>query len=616
MTYPILDRVNNPADLKKLKIKELETLSKDIRKYMIEVVANTGGHLASSLGAVELTIALHYAFDSPKDKIIWDVGHQSYPHKILTGRKKDFKTLRKKGGISGFPKSSESHHDQFDVGHASTSLSIGLGYAKGRDILKEKNHVISIIGDGAMTGGIAFEGLNQIGYLQSKMIIILNDNKMSISNNVGALSKYTSRISKTRIYRKIKNQINQLIKSGHDQEGLKKLKEDLKHAANPNFLFEKLGIEYIGPVDGHNINEILKAVKDAKNRKGPVLLHLKTKKGKGFQYAEEDSTTFHGIGCFDRTNGKQKKSSGKSYSKIFGETLCKMASKNKKIVAISAAMCEGTGLKEFAQKFPNRFFDVGIAEQHAVTFAATLAKKGLIPVVAIYSTFLQRAYDQLVHDIALQNLPVIFAIDRAGLVGEDGPTHPGAFDISYLRHIPNMMLTAPKDGDELAHILESAPKYKCPIAIRFPRGCAKYGKTKKTVITPGSSELLIPGRDMVIVAVGAMVEPSVNAALKYNQGKNKVGVINARFVKPIDSKIIRYMCSIGKALVIEDNSYRGGFGSLILEELNKNNKQCKVEIIGLPDHFIEHGTRDELLDELGMSEEKIYRKILKLLSHK
>ncbi|MCF7860702.1 1-deoxy-D-xylulose-5-phosphate synthase [Candidatus Woesearchaeota archaeon] len=603
----IIEKINNVDDLKKLKISELSILSSEIREFLVNSVCNTGGHLASSLGVVELTVVMHYLFNSPKDKFIWDVGHQAYAHKILTGRKDRFNSLRMKGGISGFPKTSECKHDQFDVGHASTSLSIGAGFAKARDLKGEKHEVICVIGDGALTGGMAFEGLNNIGYLQTKVIIVLNDNKMSISNNVGALSKYTGRITKTKIYRQVRYTINNLLKSVKPayKSELLELKDNLKRAASPNFLFEKLGIEYIGPVNGHNIPQIIRSFKEAKKAKGPILIHLKTKKGKGFSHAENDSTRFHGIGLFDKTNGKSKKKEGISYSSVFGDTLCKIAASNKKVVAVTAAMCEGTGLSEFRRKYPNRFFDVGIAEQHAVTFAAAMAKEGLIPFVAIYSTFLQRSYDQLIHDVALQNLPVILAIDRSGLVGEDGPTHHGAFDISYLRHIPNMCIASPRNQDELRNLLWSAIKYKCPVAIRYPKGMEPEKTPRKKYIEKGSSELLVRGKKAVVIAVGSMVKPARNAVNRYNDSHLvPVGLINARFIKPVDKKIINYIKRIGKAIIVEENSCKGGFASSILEEMSDS--KVKIKTLGIPDRFIEHGSRSTLLDEIGLSEKKIF----------
>jgi 1-deoxy-D-xylulose-5-phosphate synthase len=610
----ILEKINCIEDLKKLRIGELSVLAEEIRQFLINSVCNTGGHLASSLGVVELTIAMHYLFDSQRDKFVWDVGHQAYAHKILTGRKDMFDSLRKKGGLSGFPKTSESKHDHFDVGHASTSLSIGAGFAKARDVKGEENEVICVIGDGALTGGMAFEGLNNIGYMQTKVIIILNDNKMSISGNVGALSRYTGRITKTRIYRQVRNNINSLLRSAtpKNKELLLKLKNKMKRAASPNFLFEKLGIEYIGPVNGHNIPKIIRALKDAKKTAGPVLIHLKTIKGKGFCHAERDSTRFHGIGCFDKSNGKSLKKKGISYSTAFGQTLCSIASKNSKVVAVTAAMCEGTGLSDFREKYPDRFFDVGIAEQHAVTFAAAMASSGLIPFVAIYSTFLQRSYDQLVHDVALQNLPVIFALDRSGLVGEDGPTHHGVFDISYLRHIPNMCIAAPKNQDELRNLLWSALRYKCPFVIRYPKGTESYTAYKKEYIEKGSSELLIKGKKAVVVAVGSMVKPSMKAVIRYNESHViPVGLINARFIKPLDRKIINYIKKVGRAVIVEENSCKGGFGSLIMEELSGTS--VKIKSIGIPDRFIEHGTRSELLDDLGLCDNKIYKTIEKIV---
>jgi len=606
--------IDGPDDLKKLSMKELAGVCAEIREYMTEHISQSGGHFASSLGVVELTVALHYVFDSPRDKIVWDVGHQCYPHKILTGRRDAFPAIRSFGGISGFPKMKENVHDHFGVGHASTSLSAGLGMALSRDIRGLDHHVVSIIGDGALTGGMALEALNHAGYLQRRLIIVLNDNKMSISENVGALSQYTSRITKTRLYRSVKETVDSIARTSDDKQGIERLRKSLKGAASPSFLFEKLGVSYMGPVDGHRMEDIISALKVAKRARGPVLVHLKTVKGKGVDYAEEDSTRFHGVGKFDKKNGNTVACAGCSYTDVFGETLVRMAGKDKRIVAITAAMCQGTGLSEFARLYPDRFFDVGIAEQHAVTMAAGLASQGMIPVVAIYSTFLQRAYDQMVHDVALQGLPVIFAIDRAGLVGEDGPTHHGAFDCSFLRSIPGLTIAAPKDKNELIQMLYLAKSIGGPVAIRYPRG-GNSGENlhfEERGMEVPSSELLIPGKSCVIIAAGSMVGPALEAARAINsERKGCVAVINARFIKPIDPRIVGFLRRVGKGVVVEENSVLGGLGSGIAEMVCA--ERIKIRILGLPDRFIPHGKRDRLLAHSGLTSEDIEKAVRSLL---
>ncbi|MDP7141513.1 MAG: 1-deoxy-D-xylulose-5-phosphate synthase [Candidatus Woesearchaeota archaeon] len=613
-----LEKIDSPKDLKKLEIEKLPVLADELRKFLIDNVSKTGGHLASSLGVVELTIALHYCFDSPKDKIIWDVGHQAYPHKILTGRRDRFHTLRQHGGISGFPKIDESEHDIFGVGHASTSISAALGIAKARDIKKEKFDVVSVIGDGAMTGGIALEAINQAGYLGSPFILILNDNRMSIAANVGALSEYTHRIAKTKVYKDVKQDIDTIInKASGDMKGItEKLKAHLKEVGAPGLLFEKLGFNYIWPVDGHDINKLLESLENAKQIEGPVLLHIITKKGKGYEFSENDATKFHGLSAFNAENGKAlKKKTDKSYTEVFADTLVRLADENENIVGITAAMPHGTGLIKFAEKYPDRFYDVGIAEQHAVTFAAGLAVSGLKPVVAVYSTFLQRAYDQIVHDVCLQNLPIVFALDRAGLVGEDGPTHHGVLDLTYLRSIPNMIVMAPKDENELQHMLKTAIDYNGPIAIRYPRGSG-FGiplDNKLQNIEIGKSETIKNGSDLVIVAVGSMVYESLEAARLLEKQNIDAAVVNARFVKPVDKEILKIINDTGGAVIVEENAVKGGFGSAVLEELHKEKIDAQVTQIGIPDKFIEHGSQKILREKYGLTRDNIVLKSKELL---
>lgn len=600
----MLNEINTPKDLRKILASKLPELAQEIRDFLLNHVSKTGGHLASSLGVVELTIALHYVFNSPKDKIVWDVGHQAYTHKILTGRKDNFDDLRKLNGLSGFPKRSESIHDQFDVGHASTSISAALGITKARDLQNQDFSVTAIIGDGSLTGGLALEGLNQAGYLQPDMLVILNDNKMSISANVGALSCQSKRIKNTEVYQQVKesyykiyNEVRQELKPK-----LELIKQQMKSLTTPGLLFEKLGMNYSGPIDGHNIKLLIKTLEKLKSKKGPQLLHIITKKGKGYIHAEENATKFHGISKFDIENGTKIGSSGLTYTKAFSNALIRIAENNDKIVAITAAMAAGTGLDKFQENYPERFFDVGIAEEHAVTFAAGLAVQGIKPVVAIYSTFLQRSYDQLIHDVCLQNLPVVFALDRGGLVGSDGPTHHGCFDLSYLRHMPNMIVMAPKDENELGHMLFTAISHNGPIALRYPRGeglGVVIEEFKK--IDLGKAELLRRGENTLILAVGSMVQPALEAGNDIN-----ATVVNARFIKPLDKEIILELAGQhDNVITVEENSILGGFGSAVAELFQENNLYKLLKIIGIPDKFIEMGTMQELRESCGLTKEGI-----------
>ncbi len=615
----LLDKINSARDLRSLPQAELPALAGELREEIIDVVSETGGHLASSLGVVDLTIALHYAFDTPKDRIVWDVGHQAYAHKILTGRRGQFPTLRQHGGISGFPKREESDCDHFDVGHASTSISAALGMVAARDIKGDDYRVIAVIGDGSMSAGLAFEGLNQAGHLKKNLIVVLNDNEMSISPNVGALSSYLSRLMTGNFYTKLrqetKNFLQGIPRVGEAMFNLAKKTEDsIKGLMVPGMLFEDLGFQYVGPIDGHNIEHLLQTFNNIKGFTWPVLVHIVTKKGKGFAFAEHNPSQFHGTPPFDRETGKtNRKSSVLSYTEVFGQTLIKLAEENDKIVAISAAMSEGTGLDRFSERYPDRFFDVGIAESHGITFACGLAVEGLHPVAAIYSTFTQRAYDQVVHDLCLQNLPVTLALDRAGLVGEDGPTHHGVFDIAYLRHIPNMIIMAPKDENELQHMIRTAVEHHGPSAVRYPRG-AGYGipmdqEIRKIEI--GKAELLLDGHDVAILALGNMVYPSMEAAKRLMDEGISAAVVNARFVKPLDQDFIIQIAKMtGKLVTVEEHALAGGFGSAVLECLDERHVTgIKSLRIGIPDNYIEHGSQKLLRKKYGLDTDGIYSKV-------
>jgi 1-deoxy-D-xylulose-5-phosphate synthase len=611
----LLAGIEKPEDLKKLSLAELPQIAEEIREKIISVVSRTGGHLAPSLGVVELTLALHYCFDSPRDRIVWDVGHQAYTHKIITGRRDGFEKLRMKGGVSGFPKISESEHDAFGVGHASTSISAALGFACARDLNEEDYHVVAVIGDGALTGGIAYEALNQAGSLRKNLIVILNENKMSISRNVGAMSHYLTRLISAPVYRRFETDVWELLGriptvGGKAQVLGGRIKESLKNLMVPGILFEELGFRYYGPVDSHNIEDLVHVLQHIKSFNGPQLVHVITTKGKGYRHAENDASKFHGIGSFDKKTGVLEKTSDfPSYTRVFGETLSVLAREHPKVVAITAAMPDGTGLTAFRDRYPERFFDVGIAEQHAVTFAAGLARGGMKPVVAIYSTFLQRAFDQIVHDVALQNLNVGFAIDRGGLVGQDGPTHHGILDISYLRQVPGMVVMAPKDENELRHMLATLIDYdRGPIAVRYPRdygqGVALDRELKDLEI--GRPESLSEGGDAMLLALGSMVAPAVEAAESLAVEGISCGVVNARFAKPLDREFLRDLASSVKLVVtVEENSVVGGFGGGVAEALEQAGISTPVRILGLPDRFVTHGSRRELLEEVELTPEAI-----------
>ncbi len=619
----LIDNIKNTKDLKKLISPELKQLAEELREIIIGTVANTGGHLASNLGSVELTIALHYVFNSPDDKIVWDVGHQAYTHKLLTGRYNSFSTNRQYGGISGFPKMSESPHDSFGTGHSSTSISAALGILEGREQNRDNFKSIAVIGDGAMTAGLAFEGLNHAGHLKKDLIVILNDNEMSISPNVGALSAYLSRMMTGEFITKIKKEtkllLEQIPKVGEPFLKIAKKAEDtIKGLFVPGLLFEELGFEYVGPIDGHDIDTLIKILDRFKDYPEPVLIHMITKKGKGYEPAEKNPSIFHGVGPFNIETGKPLSSGGTSYSSVFGSYLTELAKEDKRIVAITAAMTEGTGLAGFAEKFPKRIYDVGIAEPHAATFAAGLATQGIKPVVAIYSTFLQRAYDEIIHDICLQNLPVVFAIDRGGIVGDDGPTHNGTFDLSFLRHIPNLIVMAPKDGHELRCMLKTAVNHDGPAAIRYPRASVDDAQENEEVINLpiGKAEVLKEGEDITIIAIGNMVNPSIEAAELLSEKGIKAAVVNARFVKPLDIELISKLTKkSGCILTVEENVVAGGFGSAVLENLTQSGADgFKFRILGIPDRFIEQGPQALLRKQLGLDAEGIAKEAQALIN--
>ena len=619
----LIEKIKDTKDLKKLTSPELKALAEELRETIIGTISSTGGHLASNLGSIELTIALHYVFNSPDDKIVWDVGHQAYTHKLLTGRYDSFSTNRQHGGISGFPKMSESPCDSFGTGHSSTSISAALGILEGREQNRDNFKSIAVIGDGAMTAGLAFEGLNHAGHLKKDLIVILNDNEMSISPNVGALSAYLSRMMTGEFITKIKKETKLLLehipKVGEPFLKIaKKAEETVKGLLVPGLLFEELGFQYVGPIDGHDIDTLIEILGRFRDYDEPILIHTITKKGKGYEPAEQNPGSFHGVGPFNIETGKPLSSGGTSYSSVFGSYLTELAKEDKRIVAITAAMTEGTGLAGFARKFPKRIYDVGIAEPHAATFAAGLATEGVKPVVAIYSTFLQRSYDEIIHDICLQNLPVVFAIDRGGIVGDDGPTHNGTFDLSFLRHIPNLVVMAPKDGYELKCMLKTAVKHDGPAAIRYPRASADDAQENEDVINLpiGKAEVLKEGDDVTIIAIGNMVTPSVEASEILLEKGIKASVVNARFVKPLDMELISELAKkTGRILTVEENVIAGGFGSAILEELTQSGAEgFKFRMLGIPDRFIEQGPQALLRKGLGLDAEGIAKEAQALIN--
>jgi len=607
----ILETINSPDDLKKLPLSQLPAVAAELRTMIIDTCAKNGGHLAPSLGVVELTIALHRAFNSPADKIIWDVGHQAYAHKILTGRRERFPTLRTLNGITGFPKRAESPHDAFGVGHSSTSISAATGYAAARDLDGRRNKVVAVIGDGSMTGGMAYEGMNHAGALDKDLIVILNDNEMSIAENVGALSTFLSRTASSEFVHRFKKNTESFLKRIDVGKGVlhvaRKMEESFKGLFTPGMLFEAFGFNYIGPIDGHDLPKLLETLENVKKLDDAVLIHVLTKKGKGYKPAEDNPSLFHGVGPFEIETGKvlKGKGGGASYTAIFGATLCKLAAEDERIVAITAAMPDGTGLSGFAKEHPERFFDMGIAEQHGVTFAAGMAACGLRPVFAVYSTFLQRAYDQVFHDVCLQSLPVTFALDRGGVVGSDGPTHHGAFDLSYLRHLPNMTLMAPKDENELQHMLTTAIALGGPAAVRYPRGNGYGVPLDQTLasLPVGRAEVLREGGDGVLLALGTMVYPTLEAAGQLEKEHGiALTVVNARFVKPLDETLILELArKHGRIVTLEENALQGGFGTAILELLEQHSLTgIPVLRLGYPDRYIPQGEQHELRAMLGL----------------
>jgi 1-deoxy-D-xylulose-5-phosphate synthase len=629
-----LSRLNLPSDLKRMSFSDLRSLADEVRSLIINTTSKVGGHLSSSLGAVELAVAIHAVYDSPKDKILWDVGHQAYAHKILTNRSSKFSTLRQLGGISGFPNKDESPHDVFTVGHASTSISSALGLAKARELMKENHNIVAVIGDGSLSGGLALEGINNLLGLKDNLVIVLNDNQLSISKNVGAVANYFTKLRTSQTYVKFRDRVEKMLaripKIGAPLvKRAENFKNRIKHFLvdfSPGVIIEELGIRYLGPIDGHNIPLIMSTLQYAKEVKGPIVVHVITKKGKGYSPSEADPTKFHGIAPFKVETGELTGSStSPTYTSVFGSTINKLAGSDESIVAITAAMLDGTGLEEFSKNYPGRLFDVGIAEEHAVTFAGGLARSGLKPIVAIYSTFLQRAYDEMMHDVCLQGLHVIFAVDRAGVVGEDGATHNGIFDIAYLRTMPGMVIMAPKDENELQHMLFTAVNYNGPIAIRYPRGQGtgvgmesefrnlEIGKAEiiyksklPTSNLQTNPNLQTPDSKLLVIAVGSMVHPAVEAAKLAEAMGRSLTVVNARFVKPLDEELILKLANeADKIVTVEEGILDGGFGSAVSDLLIDHGINKPIKRLGLPDKFIEHGKRSEILDLYGLTPEKI-----------
>ena len=621
----LIDAIKGPDDLRKLKLTELPSVAKEVREEIISTVSTTGGHLASSLGAVELAIAIHYSFDTPRDLVLWDVGHQAYAHKILTGRLKSFTTLRQLGGLSGFPNKDESpEYDIFTCGHSSTSISTGLGLVLANDLNKEKHKTVAVIGDAALAGGMAFEALNHAGHMKKNIIVILNDNELSISQSVGALSRYLNRIITNPAYNKIRNDVERVLKriprfGFRAYRAARKLEEGLKNLLVPGMLFEEMGFRYFGPIDGHNIAQLVTVFKNLMPLDEPILIHVVTKKGKGYKFTEMNPSDFHSTPPFDIATGfPVKKNTRETFTDAFCERITELAQRNPKIVGITAAMIDGTGFNKFAKIFPDRFFDVGISEEHAIGLSAGLAKGGFRPVTAVYSTFLQRSYDQIIHDVCLQNLPVVFCLDRAGLVGEDGPTHHGIFDIAYLRHIPNLIVMAPKSPGELKAMLDYALTQGCPVAIRYPRGSLPVLTNEASLIyakcayltgpiKTAKSEVIKEGKDVAIIAIGSMVSTAVEVSVLLSKKSISAAVINARFVTPLDADMMENICRTHKKIVtIEEGVLEGGFGSAVLEFLERENiSGIRVRRFGLPGRFIEHGKREELFQKYNLTPDAI-----------
>lgn len=620
----LLDTINSPADVKALNMEELKQLAEEIRQFLISVISKTGGHLAPNLGVVELTLALHRVFSTPQDKIVFDVGHQSYIHKIITGRREQFPTLRQYGGLSGFPKRSESAHDAFGTGHSSTSISAAVGMAVARDLQQQDYNVVAVIGDGSMTGGMAFEALNHAGMLHKKMIVVLNDNEMSISKNVGAMSEYLYQLRTGETYTKIKHDLESWLKNvefGSDViKVLRRLKGSVKYLMVPTSIFEELGFTYLGPIDGHDLQSLTEVLQAAKKIDGPVLVHVLTKKGKGYKPAEESPNKFHGTGPFEIATGKKiaNPNAPITYTEVFGKTITELADADPKIIGITAAMPDGTGLSTFAKAHPTRFFDVGIAEQHAVTCAAGAAAAGLKPVAAIYSTFLQRAYDSVLHDICMQKLHVTLCLDRAGLVGDDGFTHHGVFDYAYLRSMPEMTVMAPKDENELRHMLKTAVDFDGPISVRYPRGSGVGVEITEPMqaLPIGKAEVLREGKDVSIWAIGSMVQSAMQVAEKLAEQGISAGVVNMRFAKPIDKELlVEQAKEYGKIITLEEGVLQGGVGSAVLETLNEAQllDKCEVLNLGIPDEFVLHGDKKLLFRDLELDVDAIVGKAVALV---
>jgi 1-deoxy-D-xylulose-5-phosphate synthase len=624
----LLDQIHNSSDIKKLDLAELEKLCGEIRSEIITTVSESGGHLASNLGVVELTVALHAVFEFPKDRLIWDVGHQCYTHKLLTGRSGHFHTLRQYKGLSGFPKRDESRYDAFDSGHSGTSISAALGMAEAKKQKGEKGKVIAVIGDGSMTAGLAFEGLNQAGHIDRDLVVVLNDNEMSISPNVGALSSYLNRVMTGHFVNRLRDEMKGFLETlpGIGKSVLrfaKQAEESLKGFFMPGLLFEELGFQYIGPIEGHRLDYLIENFRNIRELRGPILVHVLTKKGKGYRPAEMNPSRFHSVPPFVIDSGEPKedgKKGPRTYTEVFGKTLCELAREDKRLIAITAAMGNALGLEQFAKEFPDRFYDIGIAEQHAVTFAAGLALEGMKPVVAIYSTFLQRAYDQIHQDVCLQNLPVIFALDRGGLVGEDGPTHHGLFDFSYLRHIPNLIVMAPKDEGELRHMIKTAVEWPGPVALRYPkgRGVGVEMNGGPIALEIGKGELLREGTDALVLAIGSTVFPALRAADRLEGLGVHVAVMNGRFLKPLDEELICFWAKkTGKVLTVEENVLQGGFGSAVLELLQeKSLLSILVKRLGIPDLFVEHGTQSLQRASYGIDEDGIFKNLMEMVEEK
>lgn len=624
LTKNILETINSPADVKALSLDELKQLAEEIRQFLISVISKTGGHLAPNLGVVELSLALHRVFSTPEDKIVFDVGHQSYIHKIITGRREQFPTLRQYGGLSGFPKRSESEHDAFGTGHSSTSISAALGMAVARDLQGKDYNVVAVIGDGSMTGGMAFEALNNAGTLHKKMIVVLNDNEMSISKNVGAMSEYLYQLRTGETYNKIKHDIEGWLKNmefGTDVlKAIRRLKGSVKYLMVPTSIFEELGFTYLGPVDGHDLQGLTEVLQAAKKIDGPVLVHVLTKKGKGYKPAEESPNKFHGTGPFEIATGKKiaNPNAPITYTEVFGKTLTELANEDKEIIGITAAMPDGTGMSTFAKAHPERFFDVGIAEQHAVTSAAGAAAAGMKPVAAIYSTFLQRAYDSVLHDICMQKLHVTLCLDRAGLVGDDGYTHHGVFDYAYLRSMPEMTIMAPKDENELRHMLKTAVDYDGPVSVRYPRGSGVGVEINEPMhsLPIGKAEVLREGKDVCLWAIGSMVQSALQVAAKLAEQGISAGVVNMRFAKPLDKELLlAHAAQYGKIVTLEEGVLQGGVGSAVLETLNeaKMLQQCRVLTLGIPDEFVLHGDKKLLMKDLGLDVDAVVAKTVAMV---